>query len=71
MEDARQAGKREMYEPSASLAPALSRAQRLRRIQSRRRRALLQSAMSTAGWLAWSAGLLIVTAGSLLTLAAR
>jgi hypothetical protein len=60
-----------MYEPALNRAAALSRADRLRRIQSRRRRARLQSAISTAGWLAGSAGLLIVTAGSLLALAAR
>lgn len=44
---------------------------RVQRFQAMRRRARLQAAASTAGWLAGSAGLLVVAAGGILSLAAR
>lgn len=44
---------------------------RLRRAKAIRRRARLQAAASTARWLVGSAGLLVVAAGGILSLAAR
>ncbi|GAC1659214.1 MAG: hypothetical protein NVS9B1_20910 [Candidatus Dormibacteraceae bacterium] len=44
---------------------ATSLSYRLRRAQSIRRRARLQSAASTAGWVAGSAGLFVVAVGGL------
>ena len=47
---------------------ALSRAERIQRVQGLRRRAQLQALASTAGWMAGSAGMLLLTVGGFLSL---
>lgn len=50
------------------ISGTMSRVARIQRLQSLRRRAQLQALASTAGWMAGSAGLLLVTVGGFLSL---
>ena len=48
--------------------PSMSRQQRIERVKGLRRRAQLQVVASTAGWMAGSAGLVLLTVGGFLSL---
>ena len=52
---------------SLSAAP-MTLSERIQRVQGLRRRAQLQAVASTAGWMAGSAGLLLITIGGFLSL---
>lgn len=51
-----------------SSGPSLSRQQRIQRVKGLRRRAQFQALASTAGWMAGSAGLVLLTVGGFFSL---